>query len=103
MITKRILDHPDLLLLKRPEVEEPAGADPVIAARVSEILLDIERGGEDALRRYSRDLDGWDPPSFEVDRATIARAEQQGDEDLKRHLRRSRERTEAFATAQRAT
>ena len=37
-----------------------AGSDPAIAARVSEILLDIERGGEDALRRYARDLDGWD-------------------------------------------
>ena len=51
-----------------------AGTDPAVAARVSEILLDIERGGEDALRRYSRDLDGWDPPSFELTRAEIARA-----------------------------
>jgi sulfopropanediol 3-dehydrogenase len=103
MINRRLLDHQDLLFLHRPTVDRPTGADPAVAARVSEILLDIERGGEDALRRYSRDLDGWDPPSFELDRATIARAEQHVDEDLKRHLRRSRERTEAFARAQRAT
>ncbi|HEY6891723.1 MAG TPA: histidinol dehydrogenase [Solirubrobacter sp.] len=103
MINRRLLDHQDLLFLHRPAVDRPAGADPAVATRVSEILLDIERGGEDALRRYSRDLDGWNPPSFELDRATIARAEQLVDEDLKRHLRRSHERTQAFAKAQRAT
>ena len=103
MINRRLLDHQDLLFLHRPAVDRPPGTDPAVAARVSEMLLDIERGGEDALRRYSRGLDGWDPPSFELDRATIARAEQQVDEDLKRHLRRSKERTQAFAEAQRAT
>ena len=53
--------------------------------RVSEILLDIERGGEDALRRYSRDLDGWDPPSFELTaRADRARRDARRPEDCKR-------------------
>lgn len=103
MISDRILEHPDLLLLKRPAALQGPGGDAAISARVSEILLDIERGGEDALRRYSRDLDGWDPPSFELSREEIRRAERLVDEELRRHLRLGRARTEAFARAQRAT
>ena len=74
MISDRILEHPELLLLKRPAAHGPAGADPEIAARVSEILLAIERGGEPELRRVSRELDGWDPPSFEVGPEQVAAA-----------------------------
>ena len=103
MISDRILEHPDLLLLKRPAGLQEPGGDAAISARVSEILLDIERGGEDALRRYSRDLDGWDPPSFELRREEIRRVERLVDEDLRRHLQLGRIRTEAFARAQRAT
>jgi sulfopropanediol 3-dehydrogenase len=103
MITDRILERGELLWVKRPEANGAASSDPAIAARVSEILLDIERGGEDALRRYSRELDGWDPPSFELDREQIERSEQLLDPELRRHLQLARDRTEAFARAQRAT
>jgi sulfopropanediol 3-dehydrogenase len=104
MISDRILEHPDLLLLKRPAAREGgAGADPRIAERVSEILLAIERGGEAELRRVSRELDGWDPPSFELTRAEVAAAEGEVDPELRRHLQLGRDRTEAFARAQRAT
>jgi sulfopropanediol 3-dehydrogenase len=104
VISDRILDHPDLLLLKRPEAASaPAGGDPAVAGRVSEILLDIERGGEDALRRYSRELDGWDPPSFELTAAEIRDAEGHVAPELRRHLQLGRDRTEAFARAQRNT
>ena len=45
----------------------PASAtDPAVRERVSEMLRTIEQGGIDAVRRYSRELDDWDPPSFEV-------------------------------------
>jgi sulfopropanediol 3-dehydrogenase len=33
---------------------------------VSEMLLDLERNGLDAVRRYSKKFDDWDPPSFEL-------------------------------------
>lgn len=102
MITRRLLDDPELLFLKRPEVER-VGEDPAIATRVSEILLDIERGGEDALRRYARELDGWDGDSFELTRGEIESAETLVPEALREHLQRSRERVEAFARAQRGT
>jgi len=40
--------------------------DPQTAAIVSEMLLDLEAHGMDAVRKYSRKLDDWDPPSFEL-------------------------------------
>jgi len=33
---------------------------------VSEMLLDLERNGMDAVRNYSARFDGWNPPSFEL-------------------------------------
>lgn len=103
MITDRILDLDELLWLKRPKTNGSSSSDPALAARVSEILLDIERGGEDALRRCSRELDGWDPPSFELDREQVERSEQLVDPELRRHLELARDRTAAFASGQRAT
>lgn len=41
--------------------------DPETARVVSEMLLTLERGGMDAVRRYSREFDAWDPESFELD------------------------------------
>ncbi len=41
---------------------------------VSEILGDIEKNGIDAVRKYSRKLDGWDPPSFELSGKEIEEA-----------------------------
>ena len=100
MITKRLLEDEDLLFLKRPEARS-ATDDPAIAQRVSEMLLELQRDGEDALRRYARDLDGWERPDFELTRAEIDGAEI--DPELREHLERSRERVEAFARAQRST
>src|SRR5580700_3386550 len=54
-----------------------------VRATVSEMLLTIDRDREAAVRRYSRDLDGWDPPSFLVDEQTIADAESAVDASLK--------------------
>ena len=61
------------IYLKRP-VGHGDAPDAEVAARVSEMLLDIERDGLDAIRRWSKQLDGWDPPSFLVDRAQVRRA-----------------------------
>ncbi|WP_320122016.1 histidinol dehydrogenase [uncultured Sphaerochaeta sp.] len=40
--------------------------DEETARVVSEMLLDLEKNGMDGVRRYSRNLDNWDPPSFEL-------------------------------------
>ena len=48
--------------------------DPQTAAVVSEMLLDLERNGMDAVRKYSRQLDAWDPASFELTDPQIEQA-----------------------------
>ena len=103
MVTSGLLDRTDLEFLKRPAAATASGGDPELAARVSAILLDIERGGADALRRYSRELDDWDPPSFELSAEEIRRCEAAVDPQLRRRLELGRDRTEAFARAQRRT
>ena len=55
--------------------------DPETARVVSEMLLDLEKHGLEAARRYSRQFDAWDPPDFELGpaeiRAAIAKFEPQ--------------------------
>jgi sulfopropanediol 3-dehydrogenase len=40
--------------------------DDETAGVVSRMLLDIEKNGMDAVRKYSRQFDDWDPPSFRM-------------------------------------
>ena len=48
--------------------------DASTAETVSDMLTDIEAGGEDAVRRYSASLDGWSPDSFMLSRNDIENA-----------------------------
>ncbi|HWE12521.1 MAG TPA: histidinol dehydrogenase [Solirubrobacteraceae bacterium] len=89
--------------LKSPPRPPSAGPDPAVAARVSEMLLAIERGGADAVRAYSRELDGWDPPSFEVTPAQIAQATDAVPDALKRSIEFAQAQIRNFAELQRAT
>ena len=41
---------------------------------VSEILLDLEKNGMDAVRKYSKQFDDWDPPDFELSERQIQEA-----------------------------
>ncbi|HEY9594521.1 MAG TPA: histidinol dehydrogenase [Spirochaetia bacterium] len=50
--------------------------DPETARVVSEMLLDLEKKGMDAVRSYSRKLDGWDPEGFELDGKAIRGAQE---------------------------
>jgi sulfopropanediol 3-dehydrogenase len=78
-----------------------ASAD--VRRTVSEMLSTIERDGADAIRRYSAELDGWDPPSFIVDEAAITAAGDRVDGELREHIAFAQEQVRAFATAQRET
>src|SRR3954447_4572950 len=44
------------------------------AAVVSGMLIELERSGMDAVRRYSRQFDDWDPPSFVLSKQQIEEA-----------------------------
>jgi sulfopropanediol 3-dehydrogenase len=89
--------------LKAPSAAVPPGPDPAVAQRVSEMLLRIERDGADALRAYSRELDGWDPPSFEVGRDQVAAASAALPGALKESIAFAQSQVRHFAELQRAT
>jgi sulfopropanediol 3-dehydrogenase len=48
--------------------------DAETANAVSDMLVDLERNGMDAVRKYSRKFDDYDPASFELSAAEIASA-----------------------------
>ena len=89
--------------LKRPPDAAGTGAQHAVTERVSEILLEIERDGLDAVRRYSRELDGWDPPSFEVTEADVARATSSLTSELRASIEFAQTQIRHFAELQRAT
>jgi sulfopropanediol 3-dehydrogenase len=49
-------------------------ADTETAATVSKMLLDLERNGMDAVRRYSQQFDDWNPASFRLNAAETEEA-----------------------------
>lgn len=87
--------------VKRPAA--PAqGQDAALAARVSALLADLERGREDAALRLARDLDGWDGP-VEVTAAQMAAARARVPDDLARAITWAQANIATFARAQRAS
>jgi sulfopropanediol 3-dehydrogenase len=91
------------LYLKSASAGASGGPDPEVAQRVSEMLLRIERGGADTLRAYSRELDGWDPPSFEIGTDQVAKATASLAEPLKQSIAFARAQIRNFAQLQRRT
>ena len=89
--------------LKAPCSAPRSGPDPAVAERVSEMLGRIERGGLDAVRAYSRDLDSWDPPSFEVGAAEAERATASLPATLIDSIAFAQAQIQNFAELQRAT
>lgn len=77
--------------------------DQETAGVVSGMLSDLERRGMDAVREYSRKLDGWDPPSFELSAAEIHGAIGQLDRQAIEDTAFCQGNVRAFARAQLAT
>ncbi len=95
------MDEP--LYLKSPVTAPSAGTDPAVRERVSEMLGTIERGGMDAVRAYSRELDDWDPPTFEVASGQVAAASASLPDALKESIAFAQAQIRNFAELQRAT
>jgi sulfopropanediol 3-dehydrogenase len=95
------VDEP--VFLKSPSTSVSAGPNRVVSERVSEMLLRIERDGIDAVRAYSRELDGWDPPSFEVGPDAIAAASASLSDALSESIAFAQTQIRNFAELQRAT
>ncbi len=95
------MDQP--LYLKSAPAGPAAGSDPAVSERVSEMLRTIERDGIDAVRAYSRELDAWDPPSFEVSDEQVAAASASLPASLTESIAFAQAQIGNFAQLQRAT
>ena len=74
-----------------------------VRTTVAEMLSEIERDRDAAIRRYSEELDGWAPESFIVGDAEIEAAGESLDPALRDHIAFAQEQVRAFAAAQRET
>jgi sulfopropanediol 3-dehydrogenase len=82
---------------------EPTAADPKVRDVVSEILLEVERHGEAAVRRYSERFDGWAPERFVLRREEIEQRAAAVPDDLRGHIDLAAAQIQTFAQAQRST
>jgi len=78
-------------------------SDPETSRVVCEMLLDLERNGMDAVRRYSSRFDEWSPDSFELTPKQIKEAIASLPEHLIRDTEFCQKNVRDFAVAQRAT
>lgn len=88
--------------LKQP-IETPEEVTREVRETVSEIISDVERHGTDAVRRHSRRLDGWDPPTFRVTDEEIERAYESMEPEVEASARFLIDQVTNFATLQRHT
>jgi sulfopropanediol 3-dehydrogenase len=88
--------------LKQP-IETPEEVTREVRETVSEIISDVERHGTDAVRRHSRRLDGWDPPTFRVTDEEIERAYENMEPEVEASARFLIDQVTNFATLQRHT
>ncbi len=89
--------------LKAPAAEPATAPDPAVSERVHEMLSRIERDRIDAVRAYSRELDHWDPESFEITAAQIAQATASLGQPLLDAISFAQDQIRHFAELQRAT
>jgi sulfopropanediol 3-dehydrogenase len=82
---------------------EPLATDPKVRDVVSQILLDVEREGEVAVRRYSERFDRWSPERFVMRREDIDRRVAEVPDDLRGHIDLAANQVRGFAEAQRST
>jgi sulfopropanediol 3-dehydrogenase len=89
--------------LKRADAPAGPSSSPEIRDRVSEMLLEIEAHGMDAVRRLSRELDRFDPPRFRASAEELAAARDEVAPEIRERLELGRERVRGFAELQLAT
>ncbi len=75
-------------------------SDPQTARTVSEMLLELERDGMDAVRKYSKQFDDWAPDSFELTEAQIQKASASLPSQLREDTAYCQGNVRAFAQAQ---
>lgn len=91
---------PMITHLKTP-AHGPQASDPHVRQVVSQILLDVEREGETAVRRYSERFDRWTPERFVLSPDEIAARTAEVPDELRAHIDLAAAQIRGFAEAQR--
>jgi sulfopropanediol 3-dehydrogenase len=79
---------------------QPA-TDPRVVETVAQVIDDVRREGDDAVRRYSSKFDNWSPESFRLDEARITEIVASLPETVLDDIRHVQRRVAFFARAQR--
>ncbi len=74
-----------------------------VAAVVSDVIDDIRRNGDEAVRRYSEKFDSWSPPSFRLDEEQIEAIVAGADDQVIADIRFVQDQVRSFARHQRAS
>ncbi len=77
--------------------------DPETARVVTDMLLDLEKRGMDAVREYSRRFDQWEPSDFELSPSQVEEARRALDAQALEDTAYCQANVRAFAAAQMAT
>jgi len=80
-----------------------AEQDDAVRDVVAEIISAVAAGGDEAVRRYSERLDGWNPESFRLSAEEVAACIERIPAQVVEDIVFCQEQVRAFATAQRAT
>jgi sulfopropanediol 3-dehydrogenase len=90
-------------LIKAPHPPRtPAEESANVRRTVEQILEDIERNGEPAVRRWSKELDQWDPQSFRLSDEEIERCVLSLSKQTTEDIRFAQQQIRTFAQAQKA-
>jgi sulfopropanediol 3-dehydrogenase len=81
----------------------PAEVTREVTETVAQIISDVEREGTEAVRRHSKRLDDWDPPSFRVTAQEIEQAYEAMEPEVERGARFLIAQVTNFAQLQRET
>jgi sulfopropanediol 3-dehydrogenase len=81
----------------------PPSVTQEIRETVSKVLLEVERDGIKAVRKYSEQFDGWNPPDFLLTDAQIKRGLEGVTDEFAQSIDFAIHQVRAFAQAQRAT
>jgi sulfopropanediol 3-dehydrogenase len=81
----------------------PLSVTQEIRETVSKVLLEVERDGIKAVRKYSQQFDGWNPPDFLLTEAQIKQGLEAVSDEFAQSIDFAIDQVRAFAQAQRAT
>ncbi|BBO32855.1 histidinol dehydrogenase [Lacipirellula parvula] len=73
-----------------------------VQRKVEAMLGDVAAQGDEAVRRYSRDLDQWEPANFRLSPAEIERCYEEVSDEVQADIRFAQAQIRKFAEAQRS-